>query len=144
MKSSSALAREHPTLISPHLPQHRQGLQQFLDPLLARALEAGDELLGGERLAAEGGAQGLDLVGQGFRPGELVLGGDGDGGFDRDAGLFGLLAVRAADRGILEFGPQPADQVALFLGGAFGVEVDQALEDFPLTPCPSPAWGRGE
>ena len=87
-------------------------------------------MLAGRELLADGG----DLVGEARREFEFLClrgflrrlrGWFVVVGLDGEYFLFRLVAGR-----VLEVGTQPANQAALFFGGAFGVEGDQTFEDF--------------
>lgn len=112
-------------------PHDDQGFQQLLH---VRGIRSGKAF--GEFLSADGGSGGLEgllggahALGQGFGPGDFgfgdfgFLGGGLFGGGEIEAGLAGgafrVLVVRA----------QPADEAPFLLGGALGIEGDEAGED---------------
>lgn len=88
--------------------------------------------VGGADEFEQGGAHGLDLIGQALGSGLLGFGfgfglwrGSRFFGFHLGLGLYRLGRAFG-----LEFGAQPADDAACLLGGAFGIEGDEASECF--------------
>ena len=112
--------------------QHVEQLRQTLFPGAAGS-EAGGKFVKGEGNGAggEGVRHGAHLRHGVFGPRQrLGCSGDGCGGriFTSCGDQLGLFG-RSPGGGMLEFRAQPADQAARFLGGALGVERDQAFED---------------
>ena len=88
----------------------------------------------GERTSRgdEGIGDGAGLLGGGLGPGNLLIELGDDRGWFVGVGVDLVLRRRLRALGVLELGAQPADEAALLLGRALGVERDQPREQFLL------------
>ena len=115
----------------PQSPEYFEDVGDLLGAFGVLFAEEGGEgfgvgAVGGDLFLDEG-----DLGGEGFGPGEF-FGGGGSGGWGGEGDFLLLVGGGgggAVGGGGLVFGAEPADEAALFLGGAFVVEGDEAGEE---------------